>query len=176
MASKSYIISYMKKNSIKLREQPIFEKIYKIGVAIKGFDGLVELVVGLTLWISPSFVHTVLGAISGEAGEHSSAVFRFITEYVARINADLAKSGLLFLILFLTVHGLVKLVLVYCLLKEIVRAYPYALGILAIFLIYQAYVFIVQPTIGMALFTILDAVIIWLVWGEYQDLRSKKIV
>lgn len=164
----------MKNFATTLRQKPWFETLYKISVAIKGFDGLVELVAGITLWISPSIIHSFLGAIVGETAEHSGRIMQFISENVARIDDELAKSGLTFLILFLTIHGLVKLALVYCLLKEIVRAYPVALAILVVFLIYQLYVFIVHPTIGMALFTLLDAIIIWIVWGEYQDLKSKK--
>lgn len=158
----------------KLRQQPWFETLYKIGVGIKGFDGAVEFVAGIALLISPSLVHTLLSGIAREAGEHNGNVYHFIADYIARTDNDLAKSGLVFLILFLVIHGAVKLALVYCLLKEIVSAYPIALGILVAFLIYQIYVFIVSPSLGMALFTILDVIIIWLVWGEYQDLREKK--
>lgn len=164
----------MKEARKKLREQPWFETVYKIGVGIKGFDGLVEFLTGVALLIAPSLVHTVLSAVAVEVGERQGSVSHFIVDYIARVDSDLSKSGLGFLVLFLITHGLVKLALVYCLLKEIVKAYPIALAILVLFLVYQAYVFIVEPSIGMGLFTFLDIVIIWLVWGEYQDLRSKK--
>ena len=170
---------YMEKEHKKhtqLRKQPWFEAVYKIGIGIKGFDGLVELAVGIALILSPSLVHQVLKSFAGELGEHNVKVLNFIADNIARVDSDLAKSGLTFLIFFLVVHGLVKLALVYCLLREIVRAYPVALVILGAFLVYQAYIFIIHPSLGMALFTILDAVIIWLVWGEYQDLRDKKMI
>jgi uncharacterized membrane protein len=163
-----------KHTHIPLRNKPYFELIYKIGVGIKGFDGLVELAVGIALLISPQLVHNILGGLAKELGEHHAHIFRFISEYIARVDGDLARGGIIFLIIFLITHGLVKLGLVYCLLREIVRAYPVALAILGAFLVYQAYVFVVHPTIGMALFTVLDAVIIWLVWGEYRDLLAKK--
>ncbi|MFI5212821.1 MAG: DUF2127 domain-containing protein [Candidatus Saccharimonadales bacterium] len=166
----------MKLSSRPFRESKWFEPVYKIGVAIKGFDGLVELVVGLMLWISPQLIHTILTNLAGELGERHAHVFQLIAEYIARVDVELAKSGAVFLILFLVTHGLVKLVLVYCLLKEIVRAYPVSLAILSAFLVYQLYVFIIHPTVGMAIFTILDAIIIWLVWGEYRELRDKKMV
>lgn len=162
----------MKKTPVRL--QPWFETVYKIGVAIKGFDGLIEFAMGIALLVSPQLVHTLLGSVAKELGEHHAQVFQFIAEYVARVDGDLARSGLTFLILFLITHGLVKLGLVYCLLREIVRAYPVALAILGAFLVYQVYVFIIHPTIGMALFSALDAVIVWLVWGEYRDLKAKK--
>lgn len=166
----------MKKLTKSAKANELFERIYKIGIGIKGFDGLVELLAGLALLISPKIVHNILAGLSGELGEGHVRTFNFIAEYVARLDTELAKSGLVFLILFLIIHGLVKLVLVYCLLKEIVSVYPTALAILGAFLVYQAYVFVINPTIGMALFTILDAVIIWLVWGEYRELRGKNSI
>ncbi len=148
-----------------------FERIYKIGVGIKGFDGLVELVAGLALLLSPALVHDILAAISGRASHYHGQVSHFIIEYVARLDSDLAKSGLTFLIIFLIGHGVVKLALVYCLLKEIIKAYPYALAVLGLFLVYQIYVLVRNPlAIGMWLFTILDVVIIYLVWGEWRKL------
>jgi uncharacterized membrane protein len=161
-------------SKVPLRLRPWFESVYKIGVGLKGFDGLVELVTGIALWISPKLVHVALGGLAKEFGEHHAHIFQFISEYIARVDGDLARGGIIFLIIFLVTHGLVKLGLVYCLLREIVRAYPVALAILGAFLVYQLYVFVVHPTIGMAIFTILDAVIIWLVWGEYRDLQAKK--
>lgn len=166
----------MKELRSKLRQKPWFETVYKIGVGLKGFDGLIELVTGIALWISPSLVHSVLSVVAAEFGESQSGVFHFIAVNIARVDSDLAHSGLAFLILFLVTHGVVKLVLVYCLLREIIRAYPAALTILVLFLVYQLYILIVQPSIGMAIFTILDVVIIWLVWGEYQDLKAKKVI
>jgi uncharacterized membrane protein len=166
----------MKEMNVKLRQRPWFERVYKIGIGVKGFDGLVELVVGVLLLISPSLVHVILSGAAQEAGEHGGSVYHFIADYVARIDTDLSRSGLSFLILFLIIHGLVKLTLVYCLLREIIWAYPYALAILVLFLIYQVYVLIVSPGIGMVLFTLLDVLIIWLVWGEYQDLREKNVI
>lgn len=153
-----------------------FERIYKIGVGLKGVDGLAEFIAGLALLISPSLVHTVLGAIAEELGDHHAHVYQFIAEYVGRLDDSLARSGLVFLIIFLLSHGILKLALVYCLLKEYVRVYPYALLILGGFLVYQLYVFVRLPTIGMGLFSLLDAIIIYLVWREWHELRAKKVV
>lgn len=161
-------------NRIPFRLRHWFERFYKIGVGIKGIDGLIELAAGIALLVSPQLVHVFLQSFASELGEHSSHKFGFIIEYIARIDSDLARSGTTFLIIFLVIHGLVKLGLVYCLLRKIIRAYPVALAILVIFLAYQSYVLIVNPSIAMAIFTILDVAIVWLVWGEYRDLKAKK--
>lgn len=155
----------------QVRENPWYERIYKVGVAIKGFDGLVELIAGVLLLTAPQLLHTVLQGVSGEALEHNGRFMAYIAENVAHIDADLSKSGLLFVAIFLLSHGVVKLALVYALLKEIVWAYPYALIILAGFLVYQVYAFAIHPTFSMAVFSLLDAIIIWLVWGEWQKLK-----
>lgn len=154
-----------------LRENSWYERIYKVGVAIKGFDGLVELVVGILLLVAPQVLRAALQAVSGEALEHHGRFMAYVAENVAHIDADLSRSGLLFVAIFLISHGVVKLVLVYALLKEIVWAYPYALAVLTGFFVYQVYVFAVHPTVSMAIFSLLDAVIIWLVWGEWQKLK-----
>jgi uncharacterized membrane protein len=153
----------------------VFNTIFDIGVVIKGIDGLAELLAGIALLVSPSLVHTVL---SGIAGANSGRVHvpHLVAQYVARLDDQLAASGLVFLIIFLLTHGIVKLALVYCLLKKIVRAYPIALAILVAFLVYQVYVFIQTPSLSMAVFCILDVVIVGLVWREYRILSPKKVV
>jgi uncharacterized membrane protein len=157
-----------------LRHTKGFELAYKIGVGIKGFDGALELLAGIALLISPTIVHDTLTSIVGKASEHNGFTAHFIAQYVARLDHDLAKTGLTFLIIFLIGHGVVKLVLVYCLLRRIIWAYPYALFVLVLFLVYQLYVVAQDPgSIGLWVLTLLDAIIIWLVWGEWKDLKEK---
>lgn len=161
-------------NMDKIRHSKWFDTAYKIGVALKGLDGLFELVTGLALLVSPSLIHTVLMAIVGHAHKHHGHTYHFIGEYVARLDQDLARSGLAFLIIFLIGHGVVKLVLVYCLFRRITSMYPYALSVLGLFLVYQVYVLVKDPlSLAMWFFTVLDIVIIWLVWGEWKDLKEK---
>lgn len=152
---------------------PWFERVYNIGIAIKGIDGAVELIAGLAIWLSPHLVHRVLTAVSSELGEHTSRPFQWAAGYLGQIDGDVLKGGLIFVILFLVIHGVVKLALVYALLKRIERAYPAALLVLVVFLAVQLYSLIVHPSIGMAILTVLDAAIIWLVWNEYQELKAR---
>ena len=159
----------------KFRKQPWFEAVYKVGVGIKGLDGFLELAAGLLLLISPHTLHVLLGAIVNEAGHHHGHVTHCVATSIAHLDDDLARSGLTFLIIFLIGHGIVKLALVYCLLRRILWAYPYALGVLSLFLVYQLYALARDPSsVGMWLFTILDIVIIWLVWGEWKDLKESE--
>lgn len=157
-----------------LENKSWYDKAYFVTVAVKGFDGLVELVAGLWLLIAPATLHSLLQFIFGEAAEHNGRFMQFIAENVAHIDKDLSSGGILLVALFLLSHGIVKLALVYALLKEILWAYPYALAVLSMFLVYQVYVFMVHPSIGMFLFSVLDAVIIFMVYGEWQKLKRER--
>ncbi len=157
-----------------MRETKWYENAYKIGVGVKGFDGTVEFLAGLWLLIAPESLHSLLQFLFGHVVQHQSHFMQFIAENIAHIDTELSRGGLLIVVLFLLSHGIVKLVLVYCLLKEIVWAYPYALIVLSGFTVYQGYIFAAHPSIGMGLFTFVDIVIIWLVWGEWQKLQHDK--
>lgn len=156
-----------------IRHSKWFDLSYRIGIAIKGFDGLVELLAGVALLVSPTVLHDTLIELSGRASEHGSGIGHLFANYINKLDHDFANVGLTFLIIFLIGHGLVKLVLVYSLLRRIIWAYPYALVVLVIFLIYQLFIVAQDPSsIGLWIFTILDVVIIWLVWGEWKDLKE----
>lgn len=158
-----------------IRHAKWFDTIYKIGVGIKGFDGLVELLAGILLIFAPTTPHRLLHSAALEAREHSGSLFHFIEKQVIHLDAQITGKVLLFIIIFLILHGIVKLVLVYCLFRKIHRAYPYALGVLLILFGIQVTPLFRNPAdLSLWLFTILDAVIIYLVWGEYQDIKEER--
>lgn len=158
----------------KLEGKSWYDKAYFVTVAVKGFDGLVELIACIWLLLAPSSLHSLLQFLFGHAVQHTSHFMQFTAEHIAHIDAELSSGGVLVVALFLLSHGIVKLALVYCLLKEILWAYPYALAVLGAFLLYQVWVFAKHPTIGMFLFCVLDAVIIFMVYGEWQKLKREK--
>lgn len=160
-------------NLTAIRHSKWFDKAYKIGVGIKGIDGLVELVVGLWLIFEPRTPHRLLQKAAQEAGEHNGTIFHFIEKEVIHLDDQITGKVLAFIIAFLIIHGVVKLVLVYCLFKKIHWVYPYALAVLFVLLGIQVTPLFRNPAdVPLWLFTILDVAIIYLVWGEYQDVKE----
>lgn len=149
------------------------ELAYRIGIVIKGLDGLVELIGGLVLWLTPALLISLFAPL-----EHTDSDDRMIriliAQWAGRLDDSMADGPQLFVILFLLSHGVVKIVLVYCLLKEYHWVYPYAIWLLGLFTLYQLYVLVQTPSIGMAVLAALDLAIIWLVWREWGALRARR--
>jgi uncharacterized membrane protein len=76
-----------------------------------------------------------------------------------------------FVALYLLAHGVVKVALVTALFRRRRWAYPALILSLALFILYQAYRVVRHLSLGLALLTIFDVVIVWLVWRAYRRLR-----
>ncbi|HSW36817.1 MAG TPA: DUF2127 domain-containing protein [Candidatus Saccharimonadales bacterium] len=149
----------------------LLDKTYEIGIIIKGVDGVLELVGGvLVLALSPNAINGLTRFLTQNALQENP--HNFIANYLAKLGHQLAGGRNLFAAAFLLTHGLVKVVLVTCLLLNKLWAYPWALVVLTLFLVYQVYLLVTSPTFGMAFLTVLDVIIIWLVWREWQKVRQ----
>jgi uncharacterized membrane protein len=150
----------------------LLDKTYEIGIIIKGVDGVLELIGGvLVLTLSSHTINGITGFLTQDALQENP--HNLIATHIAHAGHNLAAGHNIYAALFLLTHGLVKVVLVTCLLLNKLWAYPWALGALSLFLVYQAYQLIVSPGFGFAFLTVLDIFIIWLIYREWQIVRSE---
>ncbi|HKR81584.1 MAG TPA: DUF2127 domain-containing protein [Candidatus Saccharimonadales bacterium] len=151
----------------------LLDKTYEIGILLKGIDGVIELLGAAVLIFVPAhYFESFARALTDvEAG---SSAHGFISAHILQIGHRLSEGHNFFAIAFLLTHGLVKVVLVVCLLRQKLWAYPFGLVALSLFLVYQLYEMIMRPTFGMGFLTVLDAVIIWLVWREWQKVKADR--
>jgi uncharacterized membrane protein len=165
-------LSELAESPQKTRSARRLEIVYRAGLVLKAVDGGFELLAGLALWLFPAVLHHLIEPLARVAeGPHP---FRnFVAYWFGRADHELLAGHHVFAIVFLLLHGVVKLVLVYCLLREFRAVYPWALGVLSLFAVYQVIVLVHTPTVGMAVLTAIDVVIIWLVWREWRALRSR---
>jgi uncharacterized membrane protein len=148
----------------------LLDKTYEIGIIIKGIDGAFELLGGvLVLTLTPGVILRITNFFAQELLENNP--HNFIGNHIETAGHHLASGQTTFAAAFLLTHGLVKVALVVCLLLNKLWAYPWAIGVLGAFLVYQAYLLITRPTFGMAFLTVLDAVIIYLVYREWKKVR-----
>jgi uncharacterized membrane protein len=149
----------------------LLDKTYEIGILIKGIDGVLELIGGLlVLVLNPHAINGIVSFLTQDALQENP--HNFIATHIVKYGHHLSAGHNLFAAAFLLTHGLVKVVLVTCLLLNKHWAYPWAIGVLGLFLVYQVYLLITQPTFGMAFLTVLDIVIIGLIYREWQQIRA----
>jgi len=146
----------------------LLDKAYEVGIIIKGIDGILELVGGaLVLLLNPHTITSVTNFLTQDALQENP--HNIIATHVLKLGNHLAGGHNLFAAAFLLTHGLVKVVLVVCLLLNKLWVYPWALGVLGVFLVYQAYLLVTDPTFSMAFLSVLDIVILWLIYREWQQ-------
>ena len=71
---------------------------------------------------------------------------------------------------------MIKVLLVYALLRRKLWAYPVAIGVFAGFSVYQMYRYVIQPSGWLIALTVLDVIVILLTWAEWHRLTNERSV
>ncbi len=154
------------------RPASTLDKIFEVGLLLKGIDGLLELLGGfLLLFLTPARLQHYLHLITQEtvSGEKPSKILGLLFHSID----SLSTGSRVFLIAYLWVHAAIKLVAVIGILKNLLWAYPFSLITLGLLTLFQVISIIHKASIGMIALTLFDIFILWLIWREYQKVKSK---
>lgn len=154
----------------RLRRLGARELLFRVSVGFKGLDGLLELIGGATLLtVSPAFIlRTVRLLTQDEIAEDPRDL---VANALRRIAAHLSFASEHFIALYLLIHGMVKMGLVWALLARVLIAYPLSIAIFAGFIAYQIYRYTFTHSLGLLVLTALDFLVIALIYLEYRALR-----
>ncbi|GAA5039757.1 DUF2127 domain-containing protein [Actinopolymorpha pittospori] len=143
------------------------DRTFEVGIILKGLDGLLELVGGVLLLLAaPTTInHLVIAMTQHEISEDPHDL---VATHLLHMAAAMRTSTVHLAVAYLLVHGIVKVVLVAALLRGKRWAYPWMIGVLIAFIVYQLYRMVFAPTVGLAALTVFDAAIAWLTWREYR--------
>lgn len=147
------------------------ERLFRLAVAIKGLDGLVELVAAIVLLAVPAaFVREVVEGVLARdlLGPPDGSLAR---HFIAG-TAEFASGNRTFAVVYLGLHGILKLAMVVALLRKWVRAYPLVIAVLALFVAYELYRAFHTGSIVLPVLAAIDVAIIVLVIREYRALRT----
>ena len=148
-------------------------KAFEVGVIIKGIDGVLEILGSiLLLWISPQRVSSIIVFLTQH--ELSEDPHDFLATHLLRTAQEFSSGTKLFQSLYLLTHGVIKIFLVWGLLKNKLWAYPVSIAFLMAFIGYQMYRYSYNHAPSLLILTIFDAVIIGLTWHEYKYVRESK--
>lgn len=143
---------------------------FEISIALKGVNGLFEIIGGsLLLFIPPEKISNFLQLITYR--ELLQDPNDRIANYLLNIAHTLSVGSKLFAALFLLSHGVIKLFLILALLKKKHWAYPTAIIVFILFSVYQLYRYILFGNSNMLIILILDVIMIILTWLEYEEIR-----
>lgn len=149
------------------------DRLFAIGIILKGLDGLGELIAGFfLLFVRPSQINRWVVLFT--RGELREDPHDFIAGHLRSGAHQLDPHGLIFVAVYLLAHGVIKVVLVVALLRDKFWAYPWMIAALIAFIGYQVYEIIVDPRLSMVLLTIFDILIVLLTWREYRKQKSRR--
>jgi uncharacterized membrane protein len=151
---------------------PALDRTFKIGLVLKGLDGVLEAVGGfLLLFLSPQAITHVVRALT--AHELRQDPHDLVARYLLHTATHLHHGTTLFGAVYLLSHGIAKIVLVALVLRNKLWAYPWLIGLLLAFIAYQLYqITAVHFSAGLTALTIFDAALVWLTWREYRSKRA----
>jgi uncharacterized membrane protein len=153
---------------------PALDKTFKIGLVLKGLDGILEVIGGiLLLFLSPHAIEHIVRTLT--AHELSEDPHDLIARYLLHTASHLTTSTTLFGAIYLLSHGVAKIVLVALVLRDKLWAYPWLIVLLLAFIAYQLYrITVVHFSVGLTALTIFDAVLVWLTWREYRSKKARR--
>jgi uncharacterized membrane protein len=143
------------------------EQLFKAALLVKGVDGAAELIGAVALLLvsgttvqrlgADVLSHDLLGPPDGTVSRH----------FVAG-TVEFASGNRTFAVVYLGLHGVVKLALVTALLRRWLPAYPIAVVVLGAFVVYEVYRAARTGSLLLPFLAVLDIAIIVMIVREYR--------
>jgi len=149
---------------------PRVDRLFEIVVALKGLDGLLELVVGVALLlVTPASINHLVRTLT--AHELAQDPTDFVSTHLVTAAAHLSRSSTIYGGIYLVVHGAAKGALVVLVLLDKLWAYLAMIVLLGVFIVYQLVQIIDNPGLGLIALTAFDGLVAALTWREYRAKR-----
>ena len=149
------------------------EQLFKLALVVKAVDGAAELTGALALLlVSGTAVQRLVADVLSRdlIGPPDGTLAR---HFVAG-TAEFASGSRTFAVVYLGLHGVVKLALVAALLRKWLPAYPIAVVVLGAFVLYELYRATRTGSILLPFLAVLDIAIIVVIVREYRLLRHER--
>ncbi len=164
------LLSIDMKLSAFWRNEIYLHRLFDISIIIKGILAGIETIGGfLVLFISQQFIINLVLSITQD--EISDDPNDFLANFLIHWAQSYSISSQHFIALYLISHGVIKGVLVICLLKEKLWSYPLAMGVFSLFGLYQLVEFAHKHSLWLLVLTVLDVLIIALTLHEYRYMK-----
>ena len=149
------------------RESGRLHRLFQAAVVLKGIDGILETIGGaLLLLVSPAALQWIVivltqHELAEEPDDWLVAALRHAADGFSMETKHFASA-------YLIGHGVLKVFLAVSLLRERLWAFPAALAVLALFVVYQSLRFVRTHSLLLLTLTAVDLVVMVLIWREYR--------
>ena len=150
------------------RERGIHD-VFMFSIVLKGFGAFLETLLGLMLLYTKSIVAFIMELINNELLDDPNDFLTIHFKHALNPSPETQVFGGLYLLS----HGAVKLFLVIGLLRNKLWAYPASLAVFSLFILYQMMRFFRTHSVWLLLLTIVDLVVMWLIWHEYRRVQKE---
>ena len=157
------------------QDKSFVHKAFWLSLVVKGIDGALQLVGGIAvLVVEPGTLGRLYRYLTrhllGSTGDSPEIDFiREAAKQFSMRNESLVAIYLLF-------HGVIKVLLVYGLLKERLWVFPAAFVGFGLFLALEIYRLTQQFHIGIVVLMCVDCFVITMVWLEYKKVRAQTML
>lgn len=147
--------------------QTIVRRLFWLSLFIKGLDGILEVTGSILLLVASDagITRLITWLTAPELAEDPRDL---LANAIVRSLSHLSANTRLFMAAYLLGHGAIKVFFVAGLWREKLWAFPTALSVISVFVVYQLYRFSQQPSLSLLVLTIIDLFVIAVIWREYQ--------
>jgi uncharacterized membrane protein len=164
----------MEEKNSDIKTQSVVHEAFEIGIFLKGFDGVLEIIGGFFLLvINPLTINKLVLVLTQHEISEDSA--DFIANLLISAAHNLSVSSQLFFIFYLFSHGAIKIFLVVSLWRKKLWAYPAAIIFFLLFIFYQINRYTYTHSTWLIYLTIFDIFIIVLTWLEYKNIKKSLV-
>ena len=143
-------------------------QVFLVSLSLKGAHAAIEILGGLMLAVTST---QALRALVERVTQQEFAEGDFIANHLLAWAQTFSVQAHHFYAFYLISHGLVNFGLVVGLLMGRLWAYPASLVVMTLFIVYQLYRYSYTHGFGLIVLTVLDIIVIGLVWHEYRLVR-----
>ncbi len=156
---------------MKPRRSSLLDTTFHTGIAIKGFDGVLEMIGGVLIWfMKPSSMNGIFrfASMHDLPGKYDDKLLA----QLLHLTQTLANGGKVFASIYLITHGLSKVILVVALWLNKLWAYPLTMFVFAVFCVYQIHRYTHTHNIWLVVLTVFDLLLIYLTWREFKQKKQ----
>ena len=153
-----------------LKNYKIFlNRFLKLAIIIKGIDGILDVLTSIILFFygSSFLVKIIPFLLRKELIEDPQDL---VANYLFNSTQHILPNTKLFIIIYLAIHGLIKIGLALAIRSHNIKAYKITAIILAIFICYQFYRFSHTHSSFLLLVTLFDMTILYLIYNERKNI------